>query len=208
MKIVTPSQTITQYHPLLSNIARKMVGSLAEAEDIVQDTYVKWLSVDPGKIKDTKAYLIKAVTNNCLNHLNRLKNYKMEYFDSLNLGELIDKYFHLDLDQLDLDHEIASALSLLHSKLGPLERAIFILREVFDFDYDQLHTLFDKKQDHCRQILCRAKEKLNRETHILKHDLISANFLNHFHKSCHFGFSSSLLEELKEAVAAKLHFDK
>ena len=141
--------TWKQYDPVFP---LRMVGSLADAEDIVQDTFVKWLSIDHQKIQNTKAYLIKAVTNNCLNHLNALMNKKEEYLDHLNLGEMTNKYMDFDLPRIDLETEIAAALAVVHKKLAPLERAIFLLREVFDFEYDDLQLLFDKKKDNCRQI--------------------------------------------------------
>ena len=204
--ILTPSQTITSYHPLLSNIALKMVGSLADAEDIVQDTYLKWLSIDQKKIQNTKAYLIKAVTNNCLNHLNSLKKKKEEYLENFNLGEMIDKYMDFDLGKFDLDNEITAALNVVHKKLEPLEKAIFILREVFDFEYDDLQALFDKKKDNCRQIFCRAKEKLNQKTKSLKVEIaLPKNFLNNFTDACALGVPADFLNDLKKDIAVKLN---
>ena len=205
MVLVTPSQTITSYHPLLSHIALKMVGSMADAEDIVQDTYLKWLSIDQDKIKNAKAYLTKAVTNNCIDHLNSLKKRKEEYLENFNLGEIIDKYIDFNLGKFDLDNEIAAALNVLHKKLEPLEKAIFILREVFDFEYDDLQALFNKKKDNCRQIFCRAKEKLNQKTQDLKKEInFPANFLNNFTEACAFGVPADFLNVLKVEIAAKL----
>ena len=182
-----------------------MVGSLADAEDIVQDTYLKWLSIDHQKIQNTKAYLIKAVTNNCLNHLKALKKKKEEYLENLNLAELVDKYIDIDTGKIDLDCEIKAALNLLHKKLEPIEKAIFILREVFDFEYDDLQTLFDKKKDNCRQIFCRSKEKLNQTTRDLKQDLtVPANFLSNFVDACSFGVPAEFIGDLKKEIAEKL----
>ncbi len=205
MVLVIPSQTITSYHPLLSHIALKMVGSMADAEDIVQDTYLRWLSIDQNKVKNVKAYLTKAVTNNCIDHLNSLKKRKEEYLENFNLGEVIDKYIDFDLSKFDLDSEIAAALNVLHKKLEPLEKAIFILREVFDFEYDDLQVLFDKKKDNCRQIFCRAKEKLSQKTKDLKNEIIfPANFLNNFTEACASGVPADFLNVLKVEIAAKL----
>jgi len=177
---------------------------MADAEDIVQDTYLKWLSIDQNKIKNAKAYLTKAVTNNCIDHLNSLKKRKEEYFENFNLGELIDKYIDFDLSKFDLDHEIAAALDVLHKKLEPLEKAIFILREIFDFEYDDLQALFDKKKDNCRQIFCRAKEKLNQKTRNLKKEIaFPTNFLNNFTDACASGVPADFLIELKKEIAAK-----
>ena len=190
---------------MLSQIAFRMVGSLADAEDIVQDTFVKWLSIDHEKIKNTKAYLIKAVTNNCINHLNTLMNKKEEYLDHLKLGELANK-FDFDLSAIDLDTEVAAALAVVHKQLAPLERAIFLLREVFEFDYEDLQLLFDKKKDNCRQIFSRAKEKLNKTTSDIRIDIsIPSNIMGNFANACKLGVPAEFLNDLKKDVAAKLN---
>mgnify|MGYP001460780501 FL=1 len=105
--------------------------------------------------------MVKSVTNNCLNHLNSLKEKKKDYLESVKLPDLFEK---IDFSHLDLKQELNSALNVLHKKLGPLERGLFVLREGFDFDYDELQHIFNKKKDHCRQLVCRAKEKLSKET--------------------------------------------
>ncbi|MDH3710378.1 MAG: sigma-70 family RNA polymerase sigma factor [Cyclobacteriaceae bacterium] len=198
---MTPSQTISYNHQLLSNIALKMLGTWADAEDIVQDTYLKWLTVDQSKIKNTKAYLVKAVTNNCINHLNSLKTKKEEYLENFNLSGMIDMHIDLDLNKIDLGREIAAALNVLHKKLEPLEKAVFILREVFDFEYEEIHVLFDKKKDNCRQIFCRAKEKLSRKTTALKPEInLPTNFLSNFKDACALGVSADFLNILKKEL--------
>lgn len=190
---------------MLSTIAQKMVGSLADAEDIVQDTYLKWLTIDQNKINNTKAYLIKAVTNNCINHLNSLKKKKVECLEQFNLGEMIHTCMDFELGKFDLEQEIAAAMNVVHKKLEPLEKAIFILREVFDFEYEELQALFDKKKDNCRQIFCRAKEKLNRKARNLKMELPPPpNFLANFADACAMGTPAHFINDLKKEIAAKL----
>lgn len=152
---------IAQYQPLLQSIATRMVGCMHDAEDIVQDTFLKYLTLDTSQVQNTRAYLIKSVTNSCLNHLNSLKEKKKDYLESIKLPELFEK---IDFSHLDLKHELGSALEVLHKKLGPIERGLFLLREGFDFEYDELQEIFNKKKDHCRQLVCRAKEKLSKES--------------------------------------------
>ncbi|MBE63349.1 MAG: RNA polymerase subunit sigma, partial [Flammeovirgaceae bacterium] len=88
-----------------------------DAEDMVQDAFLRYLSVDQQKIVNAKAYLIKSVTNNCLNHLNSLKEKKKDYLESVKLPDLFEK---IDFSHLDLKQELNSALNVLHKKLGPL----------------------------------------------------------------------------------------
>ena len=77
------AQAITLYQPTLTSIAYNLLRSKADAEDVVQETFLKWLTIDSEKIENTKAYLIKAVTNNCLNHINSLRKKKEEYLAKL-----------------------------------------------------------------------------------------------------------------------------
>jgi RNA polymerase sigma-70 factor (ECF subfamily) len=178
----------------------KMLRCKADAEDIVQETFMKWLSQEQTKIKNTKAYLIKAVTNNCINHLKSIRNKRLEYLESFQWPEFIEKFRETtDLSHIDLEAELSKAFQVLQNKLEPLERAVYVLKEVFDFDYKALQLLLDKKQDHCRQVFCRAKRKLNEEK-----DHFNAVFqpkkaalLESFRKACEFGQPSDLVAQLR-----------
>jgi len=119
---MTHAQTIALYQPLLHRIAYNLVRCKEDAEDIVQETFAKWLTIDQQKIENTKAYLVRAVTNNCLNHLSALKRKKEEYFSHLNWEELVEKFKETNLSKIDLDVNLKEAFALLHTKLGPLER--------------------------------------------------------------------------------------
>lgn len=192
------AQTIVLYQPMLHTIAYNLVRCKQDAEDIVQETFAKWLSIDHEKIQNTKAYLIKAVTNNCLNHLATLKRKKEEYLD--NVSEAFTRFKETNLSNLDLDIKISAAMAVLHSKLEPLERAVFLMKEVFDFDYEDLQHALDKKKDHCRQLLSRAKKKLSEETaKITLPD--TSKWVDNFKKACHIENASDLLNELKKDVS-------
>ncbi|GJM30615.1 MAG: hypothetical protein DHS20C17_32500 [Cyclobacteriaceae bacterium] len=203
---MTYSQTITAYYPLLSQIAMKMVGSWADAEDIVQDTFTKWLTIDHRKIQNTKAYLIKAVTNNSLNHLTSLIRKKEEFLDNFTLGELAAKTFEFDFPKFDLENEIEEALAVVHKQLAPLERAIFLLREVFEVDYEDLQILFGKKKDHCRKIFSRAKEKLDLTNLDVKFEVtLPSCTVKNFVDACALGAPAEFLNDLKKDIAARLN---
>ena len=188
-----------RYQPMLEALAFNMVRCKADAQDIVQETVLKWLSAGPKKIDNTKAYLIAAVRNNCLSHLNALKAKKEELFGQQNLAEVLNAFKESNLANLDLDIDLQRALKTLQTKLEPLERAIFVLKEVFDFDYETLQETFDKKKEHCRQLLCRAKKKLNEETSKIHFELPdTANFKENFRKACDFGHIADLISGLKQ----------
>src|SRR5688572_4220733 len=198
-------QAILSYQPLLHAIAYKIVRCKADAEDIVQETYLKWLSTGPKKIENTKAYLITAVKNNCLNHVSTLRRKKEELFNQNNISEIITRFKESNFAHLDLEIELAKAIKLIHAKLEPLERAVFLLKEVFEYDYEVLQLTLDKKKEHCRQLFCRAKKKLNEETSKLNFELPDAVLLiEKFNKACDFGNASELISELKKDIAAAL----
>lgn len=198
---MSPEQHFMRYQPMLEAIAFNMVRSKADAQDIVQETVLKWLSAGPKKIENTKAYLISAVRNNCLTHINGLKSKKEELLGQHNLGEALKLFKESNLAHLDIEIDLQKALRTLQTKLEPLERAIFVLKEVFDFDYDTLQETFDKKKDHCRQLLCRAKKKLSEETSKIHFELPdTTNFRENFKKACDFGHIADLISGLKQEV--------
>src|SRR5687768_1740916 len=150
--LMDQAQTIVLYQPLLHTIAYNLVRCKEDAEDIVQETFARWLSIDHQKIQNTKAYLIKAVTNNCLNHLQSLRKKKEEYLESFHWPEFIEKFRESDFSHLDIEANLTKAFQILHHKLEPLERAVYVLKEAFDLDYKALQELLNKKQEHCRQL--------------------------------------------------------
>ena len=199
------SQTIALYQPVLQTIAYNLVRCKADAEDIVQETFLKWLSLDHNKIENTKAYLIKAVTNNCLNHLNSFKKKKTEYFDSLHLPEFLQKVKDTNLAHLDVDANLKAAFKVLNTKLEPLERAVFLLKEVFDFDYEAVQVTLDKKKDHCRQLLSRAKKKLSDETAKIHFDMPdTTKMMESFRRACDLNNASDFVLELKNELSGSL----
>ena len=199
------AQTITLYQPTLQAIAFRILKCKADAEDIVQDTFVKWLNAEHEKIQNTKAYLIKAVTNNCLNHLEAIKRKKQECIDSIHWPEFIERFKESDFAHLDIEAELSKAFHILHHKLEPLERAVYVLKEAFDFDYKTLQSVLDKKQEHCRQLFCRARKKIQDEK--AKLNIIideKSALLKSFRLSAEIDNVTDVLTELKKDITAAL----
>jgi RNA polymerase sigma-70 factor (ECF subfamily) len=178
----------------------------ADAEDIVQDTFLKWLSIDQAKIQNTKAYLITAVTNNCLNHLKSLRKKKEEYIDSIQLPEIFVRLKEFNISHIDLDAELSAAFHVLQNKLEPLERAVYLLKEVFDLDYEALQVILDKKKDHCRQLFCRAKKKLSEETDKINIEIPKkADLITSFKKTCSdFSHFTEFISELRKDMSVAI----
>ena len=194
------AQTIALYQPTLQAIAFRILKCKADAEDMVQETFLKWLNAEQEKIQNTKAYLIKAVTNNCLSHLNALKKKKEQCLDAIHWSEMVERFKESDFSQLDMEAELTKAFKILQHKLEPLERAVYLLKEVFDFDYEAVQQMLDKKQAYCRQLLCRAKKKL--EQGPIKHtdEKPKETLIDTFKKACDFGNASDFINELKNDI--------
>jgi RNA polymerase sigma factor (sigma-70 family) len=202
---MTQAQTIALYQPLLVTIANNLVRCKQDAEDIVQETFLKWLSIDTSKIENTKAYLIKSVTNSCLNHLQSFRKKKQEYFDSIHFDEFLHRIKESNFSHLDLDINLKDAFKVLQAKLEPLERAVFLLKEVFDFDYASIQEALNKKQDHCRQLLCRARKKLNDQSANLSFELPNVSkMLDSFKEACTMETVEKFVHELKADIATAI----
>ncbi len=195
--------TISQYQPMLVSIAYKMVNNIMDAEDIVQDTLLKFLSTNSQHIQNVKAYLIKAVTNNCINHLKKLKQNAEELLDPLLHSEWIAS-FEFDFSKVDLEAELSQAFKVVMQKLEPNERAVYLFREVFSFDYSEIAEIVEKKKDNCRQLYCRAQGKLReeKERFNLNIDQQKQTF-NSFLESCREGSFKNLIDLLKADMAGK-----
>lgn len=199
---MNPAQTIALYQPTLQRIAYNLVRCKADAEDIVQETFLKWLSTESGKIENTRAYLIKAVTNNCLKHLETIKRKKTEYLEAIQWHELVSLWKESNFAHMDLEADLERAMKILHTKLEPLERAAYLLKEAFDVDYEALQGVINKKKDHCRQLVCRARKKLQEEAARIQFDFPDASaLLASFRKSAESGNPTELIRELKSGIS-------
>jgi len=193
------AQTIALYQPTLEAIAFQILKCKADAEDVVQETFLKWLSVEQEKINNTKAYLVRAVTNNCLTHITALKKKKEQCLDSIRWNEILEKFKESDISH-DVEAELSKAFRILQHKLEPLERAVYLLKEVFDFDYASLQKTLNKKQDHCRQLLCRAKKKLDEESQKINVELGKIKWIESFKNACDLGNAIELIDDLKKDI--------
>ena len=155
---MSAAQIFLEHQSLLQRIAFGMVGCIKDAEDLVQDTFEKWLQVDHQQIKNAKAYLIRILKNACINFLNSFRKTKEIQFDPL-LELFKNKYEEIDFQLFDFENDLSSGVSLLLQKLTFPEFSLLLLKEGFEFDYVELSVLFEKKLDHCRQLLSRAKKK-------------------------------------------------
>jgi RNA polymerase sigma-70 factor (TIGR02957 family) len=144
---------------LLFTIAYEMLGSAADAEDVLQESWLRWASVDKSEIRAPRAYLVRVVTRQGLNHLRTAARRREDY-----VGEWLPEPLLTTPDVAD-DAELADNLSIamltVLETLGPAERAVFVLREVFDVPYDEIADAVGKTPAAVRQIAHRAKEHVS-----------------------------------------------
>jgi len=195
------TETFLEYKALLFSMAYNMLGSIDAAEDIVQDAYLKWMDVQEETVTYTKAFLVKMITNACINYLNSARVKREEYI-GIWLPEPLENY---DRDKLHAKVESYHALSIgmlvLMEKLTPQERAIFLLKEIFAYDYYELAAIFDKTTDNCRQIFKRAKENLGKDTRRFEVDMkVHEKILNNFILAISEGTVEGLIDLLKEDI--------
>lgn len=176
------TETFLEYKALLFSIAYNMLGGIDAAEDIVQDTYVKWMETDAGNVRHTKSFLVKIVTNQCINYLGSARVQREEYI-GVWLPEPLRNY-EPDRTQVRIEsyHALSIGMLVLMEKLTPQERAVFLLREIFAYDYYELAEIFDKTTDSCRQLLKRAKDNLGKDARrfqvdLREHEKMLQNFL-------------------------------
>ena len=141
---------------LLFTVAYEMLGSAADAEDVLQESWLRWAEVDASTVRDPRAYLVRVVTRQCLNHLRTVARRREDY-----VGEWLPEPLLTSPDVAD-DVELAESVSIamltVLETLGPAERAVFVLREVFDVPYDEIADAVGKTPAAVRQIAHRAKD--------------------------------------------------
>lgn len=148
-------EVLTTYRPTLVAIAYRMTGQVMVSEDIVQEAILRWMNRPQETVLDPKAYLAKSVTNGCLTYLAQVKQEREAY-----RGVWLPEPFFTDSHVVDAQIDVSYGLMLLLEKLSPLERAVFVLKESFDFAYTELAQLFGVTEANCRQLYHRATEKV------------------------------------------------
>ena len=128
---MTKTETFLEYKSLLFSVAYNMLGVVADAEDIVQDTFERWLAVDTATVQYPKAYLVKAVTNKCITHLEKLKREKTNYIGPWIPEPLIADETQIDHKRVEMFHPLSIGIMMMLEKLTAQERAVFLLKEIF-----------------------------------------------------------------------------
>lgn len=145
---------------MLFRIAYRMLGTVSDAEDLVQETYLRWQQADGAAIRAPRAWLTTVVTRLCINHLQLARVQRETYVGQWLPEPLVDERAGSPADASQLADSLSLAFLVLLETLNPIERAVFILREGFDCDFADIGRIVEKSEANCRQILTRARKRL------------------------------------------------
>lgn len=160
---MSSTHTFDQHRSRLAGIAYRMLGSRADAEDVVQDAWLRWHESAPDDLRSAEAWLVTAVTRLSLDRLRARKAEAQRYIgpwlpEPLDAADLITPESRLE--QAD---NLSIAFIAVLERLSPDERAAFLLREVFDYDYPEVATALDRNEASCRQLVHRARARVSEE---------------------------------------------
>ncbi|MEU8048679.1 RNA polymerase sigma-70 factor [Micromonospora haikouensis] len=149
------TEAFLAHRNLLFTVAYELLGSASDAEDVLQETWLRWAGVDLGAVRDQRAYLVRIATRQALTRLRALGRRRESY-----VGPWLPEPLLTAPDVADdvaLADSVSMAMLLVLETLGPTERAVFVLREVFDLGYDEIAEAVDKSPATVRQIAHRAR---------------------------------------------------
>jgi len=156
------TQTFNQYRALLFSIAYRMLGSATDAEDIVQETFLRWLQANEDEVQSPKAYLSTIVVRLCIDQQRSARAQHEVYVGPWLPEPIRTSQPQEPTEMAILAESLSFAFMVMMENLGSLERAVFLLREVFDYDYAEIASIVGKGEANCRQVLHRAHQHLDK----------------------------------------------
>jgi RNA polymerase sigma-70 factor, ECF subfamily len=194
-------ETFEQYRALLFAIAYRMLGSVADAEDMVQEAFLRWQRATGEEVRSPKAWLTTTVTRLCIDYL-RLARVRRETYVGQWLPEPLEQEHAPDpADQVALADSLSLAFLALLERLTPIERAVFLLHEAFDYDYAAIAPIVGRSEATCRQLAHRARVHITGQRpryHAAPE--IQERLLHQFARACAEGDLAALEATLAEDV--------
>ncbi|PSM49632.1 RNA polymerase sigma-70 factor [Chroococcidiopsis sp. CCALA 051] len=154
-------EIFNQYRPLLLAIAYRMLSSVTDAEDMVQEAWLRWQTAEAA-VRSPRSYLSQLIARLCIDRLRSARVQRERYIGAWLPEPLITQEFSHPVEQVELADSLSFAFLILLECLSPTERAIFLLREVFDYEYAEIAKIVGKSVPNCRQIVRRARLALRR----------------------------------------------
>ena len=153
-----PAASFEPYRRRLLGLAYRMLGSMADAEDAVQEAYLRWHAADRDKVSDPRAFLMTTTTRICLDLLTSARARREEYVGPWLPEPVVDTAALAPDSRTELAEDLSIALLLTLDRLSPLERAAFLLHDVFDFSFTEVAATLERSEAACRQLAARARE--------------------------------------------------
>ncbi len=154
------AEVFQSHRARLFGVAYRMLGSRAEAEDLLQDAYLRWHQSHTEDIQSPIAFLVTITTRLCLDRLRELKQKREHYIGPWLPEPIMDDHIPSPEMQRELADEVSVAFLAVLERLGPEERAAFLLHEVFDYDYPEVAQMLGKSELACRQMIHRARARV------------------------------------------------
>jgi RNA polymerase sigma-70 factor, ECF subfamily len=152
-----PAATFEPYRRRLRGLAYRMLGSMADAEDAVQEAYLRWHSANRDNVSDARAFLMTTTTRICLDMLTSARARREEYVGPWLPEPVLDTAALAPDSGTELAEDLSIALLMTLDRLSPLERAAFLLHDVFDFSFGEVATALERSAAACRQLAARAR---------------------------------------------------
>ncbi|HUD66928.1 MAG TPA: RNA polymerase sigma-70 factor [Candidatus Sulfotelmatobacter sp.] len=156
-------EAFEQYRPLLFALAYRMVGSATDAEDLLQETFIRWQQTSQTAIESPRAFLVTILTRKCINHIQSARVKREKYFGQWLPEPLVTGPRHNPFVSFAISESLSLAFLLLLERLTPVERAVLLLREAFDYEYSEIASILDQSESSCRQILRRARQHIKQD---------------------------------------------
>src|SRR5215831_15073514 len=156
-----PTIAFEPYRRRLRGLSYRMLGSMTDAEDAVQETYLRWHGVDRDKVSDPRAFLMTTTARICLDLLTSARARHEEYVGPWLPEPVVDTSALAPDSRTELAEDLSIALLLILDRLSPLERAAFLLHDVFDFPFNEIAASLERSETACRQLAARARARVS-----------------------------------------------
>ncbi|MEV5341678.1 RNA polymerase sigma-70 factor [Streptomyces sp. NPDC052676] len=160
----TATDLFEEHRPLLLGVAYRMLGRVADAEDVVQDTWLRWAGADRSAVRETRAYLVRVTTRLAIDRLRQIKARGETYVGPWLPEPYVTAYEDTVPDAAEravLADSVSLAVLVVLESLSPLERAVFVLREAFGYPYAEIAALLDRGEPAVRQMAARARKHVD-----------------------------------------------
>lgn len=190
-----------ELRPDLIRLAYRMLGTRSDADDVVQDAFLRWSNVDRDEVRSARAFLNTVVTRLCIDRRREIDVRKEMYVGPWLPEPIVESGSVVAEDRLEMDESVSMALLHVMETLSPTERAAYLLRKVFDYDYLEISSILEKSEANCRQLVSRAEshiqsERPRFETSSAEIERISNEFLH----ACETGDLNGLVGLLSDDV--------